>query len=149
MHVVLAGDARNRRDVDDRPAAGRLHQRDREFHAEKDAARIDRHQPVPGRGVEQILDRAAGETGVVDENVEPAELGNRRIDRRLPLRLTGHIEMAEHRRAIGLRNLGDDLVALLVEHVGDGDLGPLARKDPRHAGAHAGGASGDQRNPVL
>src|SRR5271154_5881331 len=56
MDAVLAGDAGDRRDFDDRASARRLHDRDREFHAEKDAARVDRHQPVPGRGVEEILD---------------------------------------------------------------------------------------------
>src|SRR5579883_2600774 len=76
MNAVLAGDPGDRGDVDDRPAALRLHVRDREFHAEKDAARVDRHQPVPGGGVEQILDRAAGQPGIVDENVEPAISGS-------------------------------------------------------------------------
>ena len=52
VDMMLSGDAGDRRDVDDRPATGRLHARDREFHAEKDAARVDRHQPVPGRGLE-------------------------------------------------------------------------------------------------
>jgi hypothetical protein len=60
------------------------------------------NKPVPGRGVEQILDGAAARPGIVDENIELAELGDRRIDGRLPLRLAGHVEMAEHRsRRVG------------------------------------------------
>jgi hypothetical protein len=43
MHAMLAGDPRDRRDVDNAAAALFLHHRDREFHAQKDAPRIDRH----------------------------------------------------------------------------------------------------------
>jgi len=137
MDPVLAGDAGNRRDVDDRPATRRLHDRDREFHAEKDAARVDRHQPVPGGGVEQILDRAAGEPGVVDQNVELFELGERGINRRLPFRLARHVETAEDCGTIRPGDVGDDPPPLFLQHIGDDHLGALAGKNPRHAGAHA------------
>jgi len=137
MDPFLPGDAGDRRDIDDRPAAGRLHERDREFHAQKDAARVDRHQPVPGRGIEQIIDRAAGEPGVVDENIELAELGEGRVDCRLPFRLARHIEPTKDRRTIRLDDVGDDPPSLLLEHIGDDNLGALAGKDARHAGAHA------------
>ena len=40
-------------------------------------------------------------------------------------------------------------LALGFEHVGDDDLGALAGEDARHAGAHAGGAAGDQRDLVF
>src|SRR6516164_6800529 len=46
VDMMLAGDAGNRGDVDDRAAARRLHDRNREFHAQENAARIDRHQQV-------------------------------------------------------------------------------------------------------
>jgi hypothetical protein len=45
------------------------------YRAEKDAARVDRHQADPGLGVELVLDRAAGEPRVVDEDVTLLELG--------------------------------------------------------------------------
>src|SRR5215471_21631005 len=62
MDMMLAGDAGNRRDVDDRPAAGRLHDRNREFHPQEDAARIDRHQAIPSRGFEQLPESPASLT---------------------------------------------------------------------------------------
>src|SRR5262249_8532430 len=91
----------------------------------------------------------AADPGVIDQDVELAPGGDCRLDRRLPLRLAGHVELAEHRRAVRPGNLGDDVVALLFQHVGDADLGALAREDPRHAGAHARGGTGDQRNLVF
>ena len=48
--------------------------------------RVDRHQPVPGGGVEQVLDRAAADPGIVDQDVELAEGGQGRVDRRLAIR---------------------------------------------------------------
>src|SRR5258705_11296379 len=102
MDSLLAGDPGNRRDVDDRAAARSLHQRDREFHAQENATRIDRHQQVPGRGVEQILDPTAAEASIIDEDIELAELGEGRVDRRLPFRLAGHVEMAEYGGPVAL-----------------------------------------------
>jgi len=135
--LVLAGDARNRRDVDNRPATRGLHNRDREFHPQEDAARVDCHQPVPGRGVEEILDRAAGEPGIVDEDVEPSILGEGGIDGRLPLRLARYVEAAEDRSTIRAGDVGDDPPPLFFQNVGDDDLGAFAGEDARHAGAHA------------
>src|SRR6516162_566313 len=149
MDALLAGDAGNRRDVDDGAAAGRLHDRDGEFHTQKYSARVDCHQPVPGRGIEQILDRAAAEAGIVDEDVEPAELDDSGVDRRPPLRFAADVEMVENRRAIHFCNLGNHRLSLIVEHIGDGDLGSFAGEDPCHAGTHAGGSSGNQCDLVL
>src|SRR5216683_1942377 len=62
------------------------HDRYGELHAEEDPAGVDRHQQIPGCGVEQVLDRTAAQPGVIDEDVELAELGEGRVDRRLPFR---------------------------------------------------------------
>jgi hypothetical protein len=56
---------------------------------------------------------------------------------------------AEDRRAIRLRDVGDHPAALLFQHVGDDDFGALAGKDARHAGAHPGRRTGDQRDLVF
>jgi hypothetical protein len=149
MDVVLAGDAGNRRDVDDRAAARRLHDRDRKLHSQEDTARIDRHQLIPGRGVEEILDGTAAEPGIVDQNVELVELGECGVDRRLPFRLARYVETAEDRRTVRLGDVGDDRPALLLQNVGDDHLGAFAGEDARHAGTHAGRRPGDQRNLVL
>src|SRR5215831_17533239 len=52
---------------------------------------------------EQVLDRAAAEAGIVDENVESAELGESGVDRRLPFRFASDVEMAENRRPVRLQ----------------------------------------------
>ena len=52
---VRADDAADRRDVDDRAAAGALHGRDGGLGAEEDAGRVDLHDPVP------LLERLVGQ----------------------------------------------------------------------------------------
>ena len=149
MDAALPGDARDRRDVDDRAAARLAHCRDRVFHPEKRAGRVDPHDAFPGGGVEQILDRAAADPGIVDEDVELAIGGQRRGDRGLPFRFARHVEMLVHRGAVRLRDLRGDFLALIVEHVSNDDLGAFAREDPRHAGAHPRCRAGDQRDLVF
>ena len=61
----------------------------------------------------------------------------------------GHVEVVEDRRAVRLGDVGDDRLALVFEHVGDDHLGAFAGEDPRHAGAHAGRAAGDQRDLAV
>ncbi len=52
---------------------------------------------------------------------------HRLVDGGLPFGLVRHIEMHVGRRAAGLLDLGDDGLAVLVEHVGHDDgLGALA-----------------------
>src|SRR5215469_3770160 len=146
VDAALPGDTGDRRDIDDRATANLAHLGDRVLHPEKRAARVDVHDLVPGLGVVEVLDRAAADPGIVDQDVELAEFLDRGLDDIPPVGFVGDVEMLEARRAVGRDNLGDDLLALVVELVGDRDLGAFARENARGARPHARRGAGDQRN---
>ena len=150
MDVPLADDAGDRRQVDHRAAAGLFHRRDAVLHAEEDAGRIDPHQPVPGRRVIEILLGRARDSGIVDQHVEMAMVGQDAVDEALPLPLVGDVEMGIARLPARLVDVGDHRLALLVEQVGDDNrLGAFAGKQAGSRGTHAAGRTTDQGNLVL
>ena len=88
--------------------------------------------------------------GVVDEDVDPAELGDRSLDDVAAIRLVGHV--ARQRDAGAFRILDEPQrrvrVVLLLGEVRDRDVGALARERQRYGSADAGVAAGDQRAPA-
>src|SRR6185369_9805630 len=74
-----------------------------------------------------------------DEHAQTAELRGG-AQRALPLVLAAHVEVHEDR---GVADVLGDLLALLVEDVGDDDLRALAREEPRLGLPLAACASGD------
>ena len=90
-----------------------------------------------------VDDQAADlDPGVVDQHVQPAEVGGGRRDRVLPAALVGHVEVHEP-VAVALQRVGD-LRAEVVLEVGDDDPGAGRGQGLRHAFAEALGASGDE-----
>lgn len=62
------------------------------------------------------------EAGIVDEDVEPAETGDRRRHRRVPLVLAGYVEMQVHGRLARASNGLRGRPPALVQHVADRHL---------------------------
>ena len=89
------------------------------------------------------VDEQAGDldAGVVDQDVEPAELVDRLGDRGLPAGVVGDVEVHE---AVALAERLGDLRPEVVLQVGDHDLGAGGGQRPGHALAEALGASGDE-----
>ena len=89
------------------------------------------------------------ERGVVDEDVELAELLHRLLHRVLAEFRIGDIARQQNAAAAFLLDgpLGLLGVLVLVE-IGDRDVGALARKEHGHRAADAGVAAGDQRDLV-
>src|SRR5439155_14086567 len=120
-----ADKAHDRADVDDRAAAGLGHLLGRELGAEKDAGLVDRDDPVPAGQPVRIADRAAGDPGVVYEDVEPA-IGRQRFgDQRLPLRFAGDVDLGRAGLAAAVADIGGDPLGIAAEDVGGHDLGAL------------------------
>jgi hypothetical protein len=76
--VVMRGQSRSRRDVDDRAAAAVADRRRAMFHAEHCASQVDRQRPVPrlDSGIDDAL--ARNRPGIVDQDVQFAEMRQRR-----------------------------------------------------------------------
>ena len=100
----------------------------------------------------------AHEAGVVDQDVEPAELVDRLLHHRRGLLEVGHVGAVRHRPAARRLDRGDDLVgrrlpralagerdAVVVDHDGRAVRGQLERVRPADAAAR----SGDDRDATL
>ena len=86
---------------------------------------------------------AAGDTGIVDQDVEPAEPLYCLGDGRCPLFGLCHVEACIMRI---VAEFACNRMAFVIEYVSDDDLGPFADQQPRVFGAHAAGTAGDQRD---
>jgi hypothetical protein len=82
MDIVLAGDARDRRDVEDRAAASLLHDRIARFMPRKTPRALTAIRCSRSSVSNRFLDRAAGEPRVFDEDVELPDLGEGVVDGR-------------------------------------------------------------------
>ena len=141
---VVAGDVRrDRRDIDDRAAAGCGNPPDRVLAAEEDAVEVQRVQgaPVLERG---LLDRAVdGGAGAVHQHVQPAERADGRVQRDGPGFLLGDVLRDGDR---GLADgVGDGLGPLEID-VRDRDLRALARKQQRRGAADPRRGACNQRD---
>ena len=145
--VVRALHPVHRRDVDDRAAAASHHRLDDRAHAEKrpDLVDADDGEIVIERGVDEP--REPQDRGVVDQHVETApgvdDLAPRRpsiADSSVTSRWQVHGSRAQVRR---------QRLALVVQHVGDGDPRPGVDECARDPGADPAGRPGHQRDLSL
>jgi len=84
MAAGAADKAHDRADVDDRAAAGFRHLLGSELGAEDDAGLVHRDDPVPAVESIRIANRAAGNPGIVHQNVESPVGLHRLGDQRYP-----------------------------------------------------------------
>ena len=77
--------------------------------------------------IDEILDERLGEdAGVVDEDIDPAEPGKRRLRHRPHALLVAHIGLDEQGFAAVLADAGEDLGGMFFGHsVGDDEVGAL------------------------
>src|SRR5215468_7197980 len=94
-----------------------------ELGAEKDAGQIDAAEPAPIAEAGLFDAHPEKDAGIVDENVEAAELARDRRHTRRPVLLPGHVEMAVGGFTAGALECADGFAAAFVEHVADRDLG--------------------------
>jgi hypothetical protein len=146
-----ADDPGSRGEVDDgaavRARLRRLAQgRQGELGAEEDTGQIDRAQAVPFRERRRLDVLAEEQPGIVDQDVELLPAAERRVDRRMPVGLAGHVEMDVERR---LAQPSRRLAAALVEHVADRHLGAGLHHEPRGLGADAARRAGNQRHLAV
>ena len=115
-----ADDARDGRDVDDGAAASVADGGYRRLCAEKDALGVDVKRPVPTLqgSVLQPASRAT-DTGVVDEDVEPAVAVEGGLHGGIPVVGAGYIEVEVGRVAAEFGYLRFNLPAFVVEQVAD------------------------------
>ena len=110
------------------------------------AAQIDPDQPVEirRRGLEQrLLDQDAG---VVDQDVETAERGERTLEHRQHRRLVGDVRAYGEGAAAAGMDLGDDRLDLgLRREIVHRHMGALGRKRERDRAADPARSAGDQR----
>jgi hypothetical protein len=95
---------------------------------------------VPGFGAVKVLFGATGDTGIVDQHIELAEMSSGGGHDGGPALLSGHIKRFEPCR--GTDGIGH-LPALVLQHVGDHYLGAFAREHARRGGPHAGRRAGN------
>ena len=103
-HVVDAGPERgvrpgDRGDVDDVPSPAVAHQRQRVVGAVEEPEAVDLDHPPPLARVGALERAEQHHAGVVDQAVEPAELGVRGLDQRPGLLLVGDVGLDRDRRA--------------------------------------------------
>src|SRR5205085_8614194 len=98
------------------------------FAAVEDAAQVRVHNPVPV-GVLVVLEGfrgAAGDAGVVVEDVEPAEGGDRRLDQRGDLGLARHVTAAGNGPTGGFAEQIQRLLAAVLADVRTDEARALA-----------------------
>jgi len=130
---VTAGAAdksHDRTDIDDRPATGLRHLFGGELGAEKDARLIDRDDPVPAVQTVGIADRAAGDAGVVHQDVEPAVGRQRFADQARPFGFAGDVDFDCGCCAAAGPDRGGNRLGIIGQDVGDDDLRTLGREGP-------------------
>src|SRR5256885_5647947 len=82
--------------------------------------------------------------GIVDEHIQPAEVGDDGVYDRLELALVGDVELIGARLSASGGDLVDDLVELVLAASGNGDERPPRREMPGGFRAEPGAATGDQ-----
>ncbi len=98
--LVAAGDEAVRRgDIDDPPPAPRDHQRQRRFRGVKRRREVDRDDRVPALFREVDDRRDMLDPGIVDEDVDGAELAHRLGDETTDLHRLGHVGRRGRSRA--------------------------------------------------
>ena len=103
---------------------------------------------MPDAGFQQVVHRAAADTRVVHQNIQPAIQSNRISDNLVPARFIGDVQRHVNRGAAGVGNFTGNDLALAFQLIGDDDLGAFFRKPPSRRGAHAGCRAAHDRHFV-
>ncbi len=148
--VMGAGVGGEPADVDDGAAAAGDHVGNGRARAQEGAAEDDAHDLVP------VLDRQLGEGdlvavgGVVDEDVEPAEVGDDGVDHALYGGLLGNVRQMHHGAAAPILDFLGHCFGFIGRVLGvDDDGGAISRQGQRHGAAVPAHRSGDQRDLSL
>src|SRR5205085_10683075 len=147
QHQRLAAASRLRRHVDDLPAPPLLdHHPRRSLAAPEHALAVDVEKDVPVlRGRLEKRDDP-GHTRVVDQDVGPAQLSDRRSDRGLDLLLVAHVHGRGHRLAAFSSDIVGDLLRAGLGQVGDHHAGAFPRVADGDRLAHPAGRAGHDGN---
>src|SRR3954451_1918370 len=108
MDSLAAGYACDRCQIENRPAAASDHCGNRMLDAKEHTGRIDRHDAVPTGSAVQVLFRAPGHPGIVDQYIQLAESPRAASHTDLPVLLVRYIERFE------MRGVADALGNLLA-----------------------------------
>ena len=97
-----------------------------------------------------IVDRDAhGDTGIVDDDVEPAEMLGDFVHDRSDVVTVGDIERPGFGGLTFCRDVAGNGLRRLGADVGDRDLGAFGGEHPRGGAAHAAGGAGDENAQTL
>jgi len=96
-----------------------------------------------------VADRAAGDPGIVDQDVEPAIGRQRFVDQALPLGFVGDVDLGGNRRPATVDDRRGNSRRLIGQDVRDNNFGTLGREEPGLRFAHAMGGAGNNRNLVF
>jgi len=140
---ACAEDRHHRADVDDLAAACFLHGRVDRLRAQERAGEIGPDDAIPFLEIERVRGFADVDAGVVDENVDPAELPPDALDHGGDRGLVGDISGDGYRFGAGLFEFSDRRGRLRFVAPDDCDAGAGFRQSPRHAKAYAAIAAGD------
>jgi len=96
-----------------------------------------------------IADRAAGYPRIVHQDVEAAVARQGLCDQLDPCRFAGDVDRRRDGLSAACANMGRDGLCLIPEDVGNHDLGPFRREEPRFGLAHPVRAAGNDRDFVF
>ena len=133
--------------VDDvRLAVLRAHPREEGLDAVDDAVEVDRERPVPV-GLRRLTDDSAGQhAGVVDQQVQLAELVVDALGQPLVADGVGHVEVDRQRLDLLRLDLRRDGLRRAFLHIGEDHVHPLVRAGQRDAASNARSGAGHQRH---
>ncbi len=110
----------------------------------------DRKCPGPGVVVTLIVDRDAhGDAGIVDDDIEPAEMRGDVIDDLDDVIRPGNVERPGSCRATTICDFTHYRLRAVSAEVGNGDVGALSRENMRGGAAHAAGGAGDENGEAF
>ena len=143
-----AEDRHHRADVDDLAAARRDHRRIGRLAADEGAGEVGLEDHVPL--LERVLLRLLADVGagVVDQDVEPAELLDALLHQRLAGVRAGDVDRDRERLGAEALELADRGLALVLVAAGDHHGRAGRREAARHAEPDAAIAAGDDRDPA-
>src|SRR5262249_16065359 len=99
----------------------------------------------PGVLVAFVVDRDAHrDPGIVDDDVEPAELRRDLVDHALDLARFGDVELPRPGPAAPASDLLCDGLCAICIVIGDGDIGAFGGEHARGCASHAAGRTGDE-----
>jgi len=113
----------------------------------EDAVQVDVDLPLPLLGLRLEKELGFDVARVVDDDVEPPELGHDAVDHPADRGVVGHVRLIRRRAAAQPGDLLDDRVGLgLRVHVVHRDGGALAGQRERDLASDVARAAGDQRD---